>query len=484
MHHFYRVSLLFIACLLVSQPASAASQTSGVSVWLLVIVQLLIIGFLCWLLVQKNSRSRTKSALNHDQLPETSEDLKKARQQLYREITRHEATVELLHETQEYMNCMINSMPTVLIGITIDGYVTHWNHSAEKAANLSSDEAIGSHLSQAFPDLPVTMEMISETIKTGIPLTQESVRDGSGSQATYTDITLYPLKSEDLVGAVVMAEDVTPRVRMENLLIQNEKMMSLGELAAGVAHEINNPLAGILSNAQNISRRIDSELATNRATAEKLSIDFNVIAEYLQQREIPQFIQNIRQAGERAATIVNNLLEFSRGSDRNQQPTDLSAVVINTLELARNNFELLSQKNAELPEVKTHFETGLKPVFCSAPEIQQVLLNLMRNAAQAFATEGFTPQQPPSISIKLFQSEDYAVIEIADNGPGMNESTLSHIFEPFYTTKAVGQGTGLGLSVSYFIIKEHHQGSISAESTLGEGTTFKIKLPFYNPPGN
>jgi len=486
MQHFIYPRYLLLSGLFTACPVLASSTDSNAFfAWTLVIIQLPVISFLAWRLIHKGSINRRSSSNQaHDPLYDTSDDLKNAKHQLYREISRHEATVELLRETQEYMNCMINSMPTVLIGITKEGYVTHWNHSAEKASGLSSSEAIGSHISQAFPELPVTMDMIASTIDSGIPLTQENIKDGSGSQSTFTDITLYPLVSEDLIGAVIMAEDVTPRVRMENLLIQNEKMMSLGELAAGVAHEINNPLAGILSNAQNIERRIDPELSSNRITAENLSVPFDSLRDYLEQREIPQFIQNIQQAGERAATIVNNLLEFSRGSDRNQQPTDMAAVITNTLELARNNFELLSHEDAKLPVVTTEFEPDLKPVFCSAPEIQQVLLNLLRNATQALTAEHFIPSCPPSIFIKLYQSEDHAVIEVKDNGPGMEEKTLGHIFEPFYTTKAVGQGTGLGLSVSYFIIKEHHQGSIDAVSAPGEGTTFRIKLPFCSPPGS
>lgn len=444
--------------------------------WMVTCLLLIVIGLQFWLQIRARRKAR-KPTVSDYHLDE-QDSLQNTRHRLYREIARHEATEELLLETQEYLNCMINSMPTVLIGITPNGFVTQWNYSAEKVAGLSSDEAVGSHINQAFPDLPITMEMVSETIQSGIPYSQENIKDGSGSQATFTNLTLYPLVSDDLVGAVIMAEDVTPRVRMENLLIQNEKMMSLGELAAGVAHEINNPLAAILSNTQNIMRRTSPDLPSNYSAAEELDADLEDILAYLAKREVPSFLHNIRDAGERAANIVNNLLEFSRGSDRNQQVTDLAVVIQNTLELAHNNFELPTMYDVKLPNISAEYGDNIKPVYCSAPEIQQVLLNLLRNAAQAIKSEE-NHSRPPAITIKLYEADNFAVIEVADNGPGMPDEVLKHIFEPFYTTKMVGKGTGLGLSVSYFIVKEHHQGSIEAESQVGKGTTFRIKLPYY-----
>ncbi len=441
-----------------------------IALGLIIVLQLALI---LWLL-KKRSR-----AAAHIYEPPGEES--NTRHQLYREIARHEATEELLRETQEYMNCMINSMPTVLVGITPDGYVTHWNHSAEKASGLQSEEAVGSHINQAFPGLPVTDTIIEQTIASGIPYTRENIKDGIGSQATFTNLTLYPLVSADMHGAVVLAEDVTPRVRMENLLIQNEKMMGLGELAAGVAHEINNPLAGILNNVQNIARRTSIDFAANQTVAESLGITMEHLSNYMGQRGIYDFLENIRESGERAAQIVKNLLEFSRGSDREHRPNNLAVLVEQTLTLAQNTFELDTKFGIELPDFKTELDTALPSIVCSAPEIQQVILNMLRNAAQAMRSEEYGPPLQPLITIRLYKEDEFAVIEVGDNGPGMPENVLKHIFEPFYTTKDVGKGTGLGLSVSYFIVREHHQGAIEADSKPGEGTVFKIKLPLEMP---
>ena len=400
-----------------------------------------------------------------------------AKHQLFREIVRHEATEELLRETQEYMNCMINSMPAVLIGITPDGYITHWNDSAAKVAKLTAEEAVGSHIEQAFPELPVSMEVVGETIRSGIPYNSDNIKDGVGSQATFTSLTIYPLMSTEMSGAVILAEDVTPRVRMENLLIQNEKMMSLGELAAGVAHEINNPLAGILSNTQNIQRRISLDLPANRDQARKLDLNLEQTYAYLDKRSIPQFLENIREAGERAANIVKSLLEFSRGNDIKHQHIELKTLINHTLDLATNTFEVQLHSGSGLPSIKTELIDESVKAYCSPTEIQQVLLNLLRNAVQALQSNPKEHACPPEICISLSQTKSHAVIRVSDNGPGIPEEIQMHIFEPFYTTKELGQGTGLGLSVSYFIIKEHHEGSIEVESEQDKGTSFIIKLP-------
>lgn len=401
---------------------------------------------------------------------------RRSNHELYRELEHHQNTAQLLRETQEYMSCVINSMPAILIGINPSGIITHWNDSAAKTSGLSADEALGSYIRESFPDLPFDMSNVHQTIASGIPYSRKNIRDGSGSQARFTNITIYPLVSDDISGAVILAEDVTPRVRMENLLIQNEKMTSLGELAAGVAHEINNPLAGILNNAQNILRRTSPDLEANAQIAEKLGTSLETIIGYLNERDIPQFLDNIRTSGERAAAIVKNLLDFSRG-ERQQQLTDINQLIDHTLDLARKNFELDTLQGIELPKVVKYVDTELKPLICSPSELQQVLINLLRNAAQAMTTEEYGPPPDPQIVIVLKQEAQELVIEVADNGPGMSEEVLKHIFEPFYTTKDIGRGTGLGLSVSYFIIKEHHQGTIEAESSPGEGTRFTIRLP-------
>jgi two-component system NtrC family sensor kinase len=444
--------------------------------WALLACLVVVIGQFVLIGVLLARHPRLRRLLRHWGLAEPQ--LAKTRHQLYSEIARHEATEELLRETQEYLQGIINSLPSILIGITTEGYVTHWNAAAEKATGLTADEALGVHIKQIYPTLPVDMTVIERVIETDVPFKREMVQEGQGAQATFTDITVCPLPSRELAGAVILADDVTLRVRLENMMIQNEKMMSLGEMAAGLAHEINNPLAGILNNVQNITRRTSSRLPANEHTAKEVGVNLSQIETYLQKRQILEFVGNIGEAGERAAHIVKNMLEFSRSSNTQYHtPTDPVTLVEQSLELATNTFELRTSQGIELPRIEREYEPDLPLVSCSPSEIQQVILNLLRNAAQAFKMEDYGPPLNPVITIRLSREQQYACIEIQDNGPGMPESVKRHIFEPFFTTKAVGQGTGLGLSVSYFIITEHHHGTIEVDSQPGRGTTFMIKLP-------
>ena len=403
--------------------------------------------------------------------------LEKTKQQLYREIKRHEATEILLRETQDYLQTMIDSMPSILIGVNPDGYVTHWNLAAAQTTGIQPENALGSLIEEIYPSLPISHDLIGETIQKGIPHKREKIQKGHGSNSNYTDLTVYPLVSADISGAVILATDVSSKVKLESMMIQNEKMMSLGELAAGLAHEINNPLAGILNSTQNIIRRTSSDLQANIKAAEEVEVNYEKVQQYLKKRSVDKFLNSIRESGETAAQIVKNMLEFSRSSDTNHTGTNIVDLVHQSLELAANNMELKTGFGIELPDIRCEFEDNLPLIRCSRIEIQQVFLNIIRNAAQAFQSDEYGAPLNPEVFIQISRVDKDVEIIVKDNGPGMPENVRKHIFEPFFTTKDVGKGTGLGLSVSYFIITEHHQGTINVDSLPGEGTTFTITLP-------
>lgn len=454
---------------------------NNISLWILFLTVciLLAISLLqgIWLITLYYSRRRQQWKIEKESI--NPELLAKTRQQLYREIARHESTEELLRETQEYTKTMINSMPSILIAVTPEGYITHWNLAAIRSTGIDAEDALGGHINRIYPELPVNHTLIKETISSGEPYLRESIQQGQGPNATFFDLTLYPLIAEDISGAVILAENVTKRVRVESMLIQNEKMMSLGEMAAGMAHEINNPLAGILNNAQNVVRRMSSDLRANNEAAEKHGIDLLSMHDYMQERGILQFLQSIRESGEQAAQIVTNMLEFSRSNYKNHQLHDVTQLIDGALELTRKSLELKTSMGVEMPNIRKEYDDNLPLIPCSSTEIQQVLVNLVRNAAQAFTSDEYGPPLDPEVLIKLHLDDQFIVIEIKDNGPGMPNEVKKHIFEPFFTTKDVGKGTGLGLSVTYFIISEHHKGSIDVESWPGKGTTFTIKLPVH-----
>jgi PAS domain S-box-containing protein len=411
-------------------------------------------------------------------LLDRSEKLHNLNSQLYDEIAKHEITEELLRETQDYIQNIINSMPSILIGVTRDGMITHWNTAARQATGINYDKALGFYLKDIAPELDISRDLIDRAIDLQKTQKREHRQQGHGSQAKFNDLTIYPLLSAEIQGAVIRIDDVTLRVRLETMMIQNEKMNSLGELAAGVAHEINNPLGTILQNIQNINRRISKSLPANRATAEELGISLSDLREYLKSRRIIDFLADIKDAGERATQIVKNMLEFSRADNKQFELVDLREIIHRSSELALHAMNAKQRKELGVTTVKKHFSDDCPLVRCSTIEIQQVILNLLSNAYQAFSE---TKQDKKlEITIRLHFTDMDAIITIEDNGPGMDEWTRRHIFDPFFTTKEVGKGTGLGLSVSYFIITEHHQGSITVDSTPEKGSTFTIHLPLEN----
>jgi PAS domain S-box-containing protein len=382
---------------------------------------------------------------------------------------------------QHYLASIIDSMPSVLVGVDRWGRVTQWNREAEKATGVSSKEARNQNLEQVYPLLRPLSGMVKQAIREGRLGQAEKVAYQTGDQLRYADIMIYPLNIETMEGAVIRVDDVTARVRMEDTMVQTEKMLSVGGLAAGMAHEINNPLSGILQSTQNIVRRLDPILEKNSAIAAKCGTDLESIRAYLDARGINRFLEGIRQSGERASTTVSDMLHFSRPSDSRMVPTSLAELLEKTVSLAAHDYDLRKKYDFRQIEIRRDFEDDLPLVPCVATEIGQVILNLLRNASQAFGPVQ-PPVEAPRITLRLRRETDFLRIEVEDNGPGMDEKTSKRVFEPFFTTKGVGVGTGLGLSVSYFIVTSHHRGTMAVDSAPGQGARFTLRLPLKENP--
>lgn len=448
--------------------------------WVIVALQtLILIGFQLSRIRFKRKGEDLQQAQRdlERRVTERTDKLRSINTQLYDEIAKHEITEALLRETQDYLNSIINSMPSVLIGITREGVITHWNTAATQATDIEARDALGRHLKDVYPQLPITEAMIHETIDKDVPQIKENIQQDYGDHTHYCELTIYPLLSAEITGAVIRLDDVTMRVRLEAMMIQNEKMMSLGELAAGMAHEINNPMSAILHGIQNIHRRTSSDLPQNHRVAADIGISVEQVHAYLRARGIIKFLDAIREAGDRSARIVTNMLEFSRSNTRNHQLTDLAVLIEHSLELAKNSFVLKTPEGSEKLSIIKEFDPHTPQVYCSPIEIQQAVLNLLRNACQSFYGDVHEVGFQPQITLRLYSYKHTVSIEVEDNGPGMSETISRHVFEPFFTTKEVGRGTGLGLSVTYFIVTEHHDGTIEVESSPGKGTTFIITLP-------
>jgi len=253
-------------------------------------------------------------------------------------------------------------------------------------------------------------------------------------------------------------------------------MITVAGLAAGMAHEINNPLGIIMQNAENAENRIFGDLPGNSSAALEAGTDIMNIKKYATTRKIDTYLKDIHEAGTRAAKIVGNMLQFSRGSESKFNYVNLNYIIDKAIDLAMNDYDL--KKKYDVRKIRLMKDYGELPdIQCQETQIEQVFLNIFKNAAQAMGSKKFSDDEIPSLRIMTSLISENVKIEISDNGTGMNDNIRKRIFEPFFTTKDPGSGTGLGLSVSFYIIVNGHRGTITVESSPDRGSTFIITLP-------
>jgi len=362
---------------------------------------------------------------------------------LYKDQQERASELKLLKEFNE---SIIESINVGLLAVDLNGCVTRLNSALEHILDLRRDAAIGKRVEDLFSeDFADTLHQVLG--KDGWRLRE--IRNiyklhtaTLGSRSLVVNIALAPLQDgQGQTGALVVLEDVTTRISLEEQLQQREKLSSIGLLAAGVAHEVNTPLTGVSSYTQML-------LGMLNETDPKHAL-----------------LQKVRTQAERATNIVNNLLNFSRtGSATEFAELDIARVLDDTLQLLepqlrRNQIELVRSYGDDVPEA-----------YGNAGKLQQVFTNLILNARDAIPDGG-------RITVATDTADDGSpIVEISDTGIGIAPENVAKIYDPFYTTKGVGQGTGLGLAVSYGIVQEH-AGRISVESTPGRGTTFRITLP-------
>ncbi len=271
---------------------------------------------------------------------------------------------------------------------------------------------------------------------------------GSGREAELRtgdrtfSVSAVPISSTERSTVVLLFDDQTERRRLQDQLIQSEKMSAIGQLIAGIAHDLNNPLASVVGFADFLSELPD--VPPN--LREPLSV--------------------IHEEADRASNIVKNLLSFARKQDRQRRPTALQPLLDATFVLLRN------QLMATRVEARMEVEPDLPMPSIDGNQMQQVFVNLIHNAAQAIASTA----RPGTILVRARRWMDGVAVDVIDDGPGMSESLASQAFDPFFTTKPEGQGTGLGLSISQGIVKEHG-GRISLFTEEGRGSTFTVQLP-------
>jgi len=395
-----------------------------------------------------------------------------------RDVTEYKNTQEEIAKLRNFLKSIIDSMPSFIAGIDTEGKITAWNTKAEKLTGVTAENAMGKPLEKMLPDVDIKFDDLKKTVYARNIETFQKIRVMRDGKEYLFDITIYPL-AQGFEGAAIRADDITEKIRMEELLIQSEKMLSVGGLAAGMAHEINNPLAGILQNLQVIENRFKTDMQKNLDTAADCGITMAAMQQYMEKREIFSLMDSISKSGKRAATIVRDMLSFARKSDSSFMEHDLKKIMDITVTLAEKEYDF--KKKFDFKKIKIIREYDKIPrILCDSNKIQQVLLNLLKNGAQAMAERSGNGVAPCFI-LRVFRKDNMVRVEIEDNGPGMDKKTQKKIFEPFFTTKPVGIGTGLGLSVSYFIIIENHMGKMGVNSLPGKGATFYIELPIAEP---
>ena len=367
---------------------------------------------------------------------------------------------------------MINAMPSMLMAVDSRGRVVQWNAEAEEVTGISAAAAHGAKLAEVLPLTDEQLQRIHGAIAERRTLNWARISHPWAGGEHWLDLTLYPIDSRSGLGSVIRIDDVTKQVRLGQMMVQTEKIHSLGGLAAGMAHEINNPLAGILQNIQILGQRLQKGLKKNEVVAEQCGVRLDLVESYMQQRKIFDLLKTIQTAGCRASNIVNNMLQFSRNGSSEFTFCGLPQLMDSTIALLDTDYNQAQKYDFRKVKVERDYDPGLPKVYCPGSEIQQVFFNLLKNAAQAMAD-----QAEPRIMVRMSLAGSWVRIEVEDRGPGISLDVQQHIFEPFYTTKPVGAGTGLGLSVAYYIMTVVARGKMSVESKPGCGAKFLLELP-------
>ncbi|WP_414875085.1 MULTISPECIES: sensor histidine kinase [unclassified Pseudomonas] len=430
---------------------------------------------------QQLKRARDDSQAAYDQAQGLAEETRHTNRKLELEVQVRSKIEKKLTGFQNYLNSIIDSMPSALIALDEQLYVTQWNQEASALSGTRLDEALNQPIFLAFEPLKPFLPQLKQTVEQHTVAKIERVTWLKDDEPRHYALTFYPLMGGAGRGVVIRIDDITQRLSLEEMMVQSEKMLSVGGLAAGMAHEINNPLGAILHNVQNIRRRLSPDLPKNLEVAEQAGIELTAVNQYLQLREVPKLLDGIQQAGARAAKIVTHMLSFSRRSTRQMAPCDLPALIDQAVEIASNDFDLAIGFDFKGQAIIRQFDPALGPVPGTANELEQVLLNLLKNAAQAIHQREDS-SEPGRIILRTRLNPPWAEIQVEDNGIGMSENVRKRTFEPFFTTKEIGQGTGLGLSVSYFIITNNHKGQMEVQSTPGQGTCFTLRLPLASTP--
>ncbi len=422
-----------------------------------------VIGFVAFLLLELGYQWRIRTVRKRNQ-----------QLQLLYESEQRSARAKL--RLQELLQGMIDSMPSVLIAIDHTGIVNQWNREAEQMTGIPGETAIGGQIEALFPSISSKVGLWREALERDELVRYQKVPYKERGETKIKDIIVYPYHSTHESGAVIRIDDITEKVNMEELVIQSEKMISIGGIAAGMAHELNNPLGIVLQGLQNVRRRLDPQIEKNRKVAIELGLSLETVEEYLQKRDIVEYFDHMKSAGSRASDIVRGMLNFSRKSDVRKEYGSVEETVQRAIQFAKLDYELKKEFRIDRILISLDIVEDLPQIRMKSGEIEQVLVNLIKNSTQSFNRDSLESGEA-RINIQINKSDSLVVVRVSDNGSGMSPEVRKSVFQPFFTTKQRGKGTGLGLSVSHYIVTRNHGGKIEVESELGKGTAFTLSLP-------
>jgi PAS domain S-box-containing protein len=356
---------------------------------------------------------------------------------LYQSLEQKAMQIERLKDFSENI---VESLNIGVLTVDLEDCIESWNPQLENLLGIPRREALRRRLQDVLPP-DLVAEISSRYTADRVSGIYKFHLNTPAGRRLVINASIAPLvgKNGARLGRLILLDDITQRVRLEEQMVQTEKLTSLGLLAAGVAHEVNTPLAVISNYIQMLAKQIPAGDPRQKT------------------------IERIVKQTFRASEIVNNLLNFSRTGAAEFVEVDLNSVLEETLTLVQHPF-----KTAQVNVIKNYTEK-LPPVLGSMTRLQQVFLNLFMNARDAMPSGGM-------LEVRTRAHNGSVAVEVTDTGSGIPAENLHRIFDPFFTTKATGRGTGLGLSVSYGIIKEH-AGKVDVRSTPGKGTSFRLEFP-------
>ncbi|RDE25104.1 PAS domain-containing protein [Motiliproteus coralliicola] len=385
---------------------------------------------------------------------------------LEQEIDQHRNTTAQLLASESYIQDILTSMPLMLVGLDSEGRVTQWNHEVERVSGIPAAQALGNSLWEVYPTVTVVPDHIRQAIETNEPIhLKQSLRG-----LAHFDITIYPLHDSNQ-GVVILVDDVSKQTSAENMLIHNDKMSFMGELASSMAHDINLPLQGLLMDLRSFDRLLSKNRSGDGAP------NFNSDNETDMQR-LQAVMEDMSSRGEQVSKIVSNLLNFARGRHEKRQVADVPELLDHTLQLASEVIPAAGGMSFQRIKLEKQYDQSLPLVPCYVTELQQVFLSLLRHASWALQRKnqnGFEPR----IKLVLMESFGNLWFKLSHNGVGLTEDEQMVLFEPFFSNNESADDFDAGkhLSFSYYIVTEQHRGHMAVTSDLEQGSTIHIQIP-------